>query len=275
MATGHIRAARAAPPLWLPALLLVLLAAALCAAPAAAKRSPQCKGGCIVAVTRHPQRTCACVKERCDAVTPALGTIDAAVRAATLGVARLNEQAAAARAQQGLPALAASVAAARQSPARNPFLPLAAASEAGGGRGARVSRTAAARAAQRAQQAPVQGDCGFCDRDYNTYSSIAECEADGEAVAAAQRARGDGLRPLAYPSLSQGRIADDGEQAGGAAVLRVTAPGDATVAVQAAGSVSVMATCPWPITAPGGDGVTRTACPVSTVVGCLQCILAV
>lgn len=256
---------RAAPRL--PALLLVLLAAALCAAPTAAKRSPQCKGGCIVAITRHPQRTCACVKERCDAVTPALGTVDQAVRAATLGAARLSEQAAAARAQQGQPAaITVSDAAAQQSPARNPFMPPLTA--VAGGRAAGAARSAAARAALRARQAAVQGDCGFCDRDYNTYSSIAECEADGEAVAAAQRARGDGLRPLAYPPLSQGRVGSDGE-AGAAAGARVTAAGDAAVAVQG-GSVSVMGSCPWPITAPGGDGVTRTACPVSTVVGCFS-----
>jgi hypothetical protein len=103
------------------AVLLLLACAAAFTLPAAARRSSQCKDGCIVASVVHPKRICECVVPQCNVpgAQQALSTSEAAMPAAT---------AAAAAFQQG----------------RKP------------------------RGFLRPRLAGV--DCGFCDRDVNTYA---------------------------------------------------------------------------------------------------------
>ena len=54
------------PPHLAPLLLLALLLPQL----AAAIRSPQCPGGCIIATQVSPRRECACVRDSCPSGAP-------------------------------------------------------------------------------------------------------------------------------------------------------------------------------------------------------------
>eukprot|EP00882_Tetradesmus_deserticola_P014488 GHRQ01015408.1.p2 GENE.GHRQ01015408.1~~GHRQ01015408.1.p2 ORF type:complete len:108 (+),score=33.29 GHRQ01015408.1:598-921(+) len=72
--------------------LVLLVCAAAVAAPTAAKRSAQCKGGCIIAAVVHPKRVCRCVVPQC--------SVPGAEQAIAAGKAALH--AAAAAFQQGM-----------------------------------------------------------------------------------------------------------------------------------------------------------------------------
>jgi len=233
---------RPAAPTHRTTLLLVLPLLLACCSPGAAIRSPACPNGCIIAVTTGPDRTCACVEERCDTNTAAASAAADAAKRAAQGRADLATQAAGAGQTAAAEAL------------RTPIASLSPARLFGGQRSSSARRRA-------------DGDCGFCDRDFNTYKSIEECEAAGEKVKAARQARG--TNRVAYPALAEDQAELVTSQlatlraAAGAAQPRIaandTAGGESVVSV----AVSVAAACPWPITPPTDDGVTRTNCPVS------------
>lgn len=262
MAPQLIRASRLRLPLLIAA--AVLHAATL----AAAKRSPSCPGGCIIAVTSSPTRQCACVQDTC---------AESASAPVKLAASDLATQA---------PAVAAS------------FL-----DSVNSARAARTSNRRRHRNKNQPVSSPPQSlvpprpllpdSCGFCDRDYNTYESMEECMAAGEAF----KPVGKGLDQSAYPAMldvQEKRVSSelavlrrkfavspatlaqsvtgDAGMTDASDITWVTDTSDVTAVMDASdlvvnGGVTARATvvCPWPITAPSGDGVTRTNCPVSAL----------
>jgi hypothetical protein len=87
----------------------------------------------------------------------------------------------------------------------------------------------------------ISGDCGFCDRGYNTYASLADCYA-AERVFQPKVVKS--ISVSSYPALVDNRPSP---------------PPERSVSSRRRLSQS----CPWPITAPSADDVSRTACPVS------------
>jgi hypothetical protein len=77
------------------AVLLLLVCAAAVVQPAAAKRSPECRGGCIIASVLHPRRVCKCVVPQC--------SVPGAEQTLASGTAVMRASAAAAAAAAGFP----------------------------------------------------------------------------------------------------------------------------------------------------------------------------
>lgn len=76
------------------AVVLLLACAAAVTLPVAARRSPQCKEGCIVASVVHPKRICQCVVPQCSVRSPqqALSSSSEAVGLAAAAAASMGIQ---------------------------------------------------------------------------------------------------------------------------------------------------------------------------------------
>ncbi|KIZ00004.1 hypothetical protein MNEG_7961, partial [Monoraphidium neglectum] len=206
-----------------PVLALLLLSAAPWSC---AVRSPACPGGCIIATTTVPDRVCECVHERCSRAA-------AAPVAAALAALAPADSAPAGGTGAAMPFFAPD-GPADGAPTGAPGPPPRAAI------GGSVVPPRAA----------LPDNCGFCDSGHNTYASFEDCRSNQQNFLPA----GPAAAAAAYPQLAATQTQ---------AVARHAAarPALAAAPLEGAGMQAAAIVCPWPVVAPGGDGVARTGCP--------------